>query len=447
MATSISCRACAMAVSVMFWACSDAHAENPYPVEWIAQIGTAYNDTASAVAVDGFASAYIAGSTTGSLGGINAGDYDAYLTKFDAAGAELWSRQLGTSSIELGSSLAIDDEGNIYFAGQTQGNLYGINAGKYDVFVTKYNPSGVALWSRQFGTVEDDRATALTLDGSGNVYLGGIRGYTIGSPGGAGNFNDGFLMKLNPSGDQLWSKQIVSAKDDEVRSVAVDDAGNIFISGTTRGDLAAPNAGSTDAFLMKFDPSGTELWSRQVGTSSSDFAPSVAVDGAGNAFITGYSTGNFGGPNQGYFDAYLMKYDSSGSTQWVRRFGGSYVDESYSVSVDAAGSVFISGRTDSGLGAVDPDDMDAFIVKLDTAGNQLWSELISSPGTDESYAITVDETGNLYMTGRTNNQLGGINKGGIDAFLVKFTVPEPASITLVVLNGLWLSLRRPRAAS
>jgi hypothetical protein len=134
--------------------------------------------------------------------------------------------------------------------------------------------------------------------------------------------------------------------------VAVDASGNAYISGRTDGSLGGPNAGGDDAFLAKYSSAGDLVWSRQIGTSSTDESWSVAMDGSGNAYISGNTLGSLGGPNAGGADAFLTKYDSSGNTLWSQQIGTSSDDYSRSVAVDASGNAYISGNTSSSLDSV-----------------------------------------------------------------------------------------------
>jgi len=111
--------------------------------------------------------------------------------------------------------------------------------------------------------------------------------------------------------EAVWSRQIGTPANDDAHSVALDASGNAYISGSTRGSLGGPKAGSDDAFLVKYDSSGSLLWSQQIGSWDGDAGRSVAVDAFGNAYISGYTTGSLGGPNAGGSDAFLAKYDSS----------------------------------------------------------------------------------------------------------------------------------------
>jgi hypothetical protein len=402
----------------------------PYQVSWSRQIGTSSSDYSNAVAVDGSGNAYISGYTAGSLGGTNAGGIDAFLTKYDTSGNVLWTRQIGTSSSDYSSSVAADGSGNVYISGYTSGALGGTSAGGVDAFLTKYDTSGNVLWSRQIGTSGGDYSKSVAVDGSGNVY---ISGYTSGALGGtnAGG-NDAFLTKYDPSGNVLWSRQIGTSSSDYGNAVAVDGSGNIYISGYTSGSLGGTSAGGVDAFLTKYDASGNVLWSRQIGTSSSDYGRSVAVDGSGNAYLTGYTSGSLGGTSAGGVDAFLTKYDTLGNVLWSRQIGTSGGDYSYSVAVDRSGNAYLSGSTDGSFGDVVAGRAHAFLVMYGRTGQFLWSREIGSLGYDYSVSVAVDGSANAYISGYTTGDLGGTNVGVIDAFLVKYFDP-PATVSLLAL--------------
>ncbi len=297
---------------------------------------------------------------------------------------------------------------------------------------------GVA-WTKQIGTVDDDASRSVALDALGNVY---ISGFTYGDLDGVqSGYGDAFLTKYDSAGNELWSSQIGSTAEDWSYSVAVDGAGHAYISGFTEGDFAGAHAGNQDAFLTKFDPTGNELWSKQLGTATSDYSRAVAVDASGNAYISGRTVGDLGGTNAGGSDAFLTKFDASGNELWSTQIGTTGNDISYSVAVDAAGNAWISGRTYNNLGGIYAGASDAFLAKFDASGNELWTTQIGTTEIDYSYSVAVDAVGHAYISGWTEGDLGGTNSGSADAFLVKFEVPEPASIGLLAL-GVPALLRR-----
>ena len=410
--------------------CGPVWGESPYPVAWSRQLGTSGEDVSWSVAVDNAGNAFISGYTYGSLGGGNAGLGDAFLAKYDPAGNLLWTRQLGTSANDYSFSVAVDGAGNAFMSGYTEGSLGGTSAGGSDAFLAKYDSSGNLLWTRQLGTSAYDYSNSVAVDGAGNAF---ISGHTYGSLGGtnAGG-DDAFLAKYDAAGNLVWTRQLGTSGWDESYSVAVDGAGNAFISGWTWGSLGGNRAGSIDAFLAKYDMAGNLLWTRQLGTWSADYSVAVAVDGAGNAFISGYTGGSLGGTNPGSEDAFLAKYDSAGNLLWTQQLGTSSIDRSESVAVDGAGNAFVSGWTQGDLGGSNAGWWDAFLAKYDAGGNLLWTQQLGTSSGESSYSVAVGVAGNAFISGRTVGSLGGTNAGGWDAFLVKYATPEPLVLAVEI---------------
>ena len=430
-------------ILALLLAAAAALAEDPYQVAWTAQIGTNSGDESWSVAVDGSGNAYISGCTYGDLGGPNAGLTDAFLSKFDLAGNELWTRQIGTSGYDSSRSVAVDASGDVYISGETYGDLDGANAGLYDAFLSKFDPSGNEVWTRQIGTSGWDQSWSVAVDASGDVYISGLTYGDLGGPN-AGSL-DAFLSKFDPSGNEVWTTQIGTGADDISRSVAVDAAGDVYISGLTYGDLGGPSAGSLDAFLSKFDSSGNELWTTQIGTSGWDQSFSVAVDASGDVYISGSTSGDLGGPSAGGSDAFLSKFDPSGNEVWTTQIGTSDGDSSVSIAVDASGDVYISGSTSGDLGGPSAGYEEAFLSKFDSSGNDLWTRQIGTRGWDESYSVAVDASGDVYISGRTDGDLCGLSAGSWDAFLVKYEVPEPATLFVMGCGAAGILRRRRRA--
>ncbi|GAH42330.1 unnamed protein product, partial [marine sediment metagenome] len=297
-------------------------AEDPYQVAWSRQIGTSTIDRSYSVAVDVFGNAYIGGITQGSLGGTSAGGVDNFLFKYDSDGNVLWSRQPGSTSSEYYGSVAVDSSGNAYLSGWTSGDLAADNAGGWDVFLVKYNSDGNVLWSRQTGSAGHDYVYAATVDALGNAYIcGSTKGDLAATNAG---YDDVLLIKYNSAGDLLWSRQIGTPEVDEGRGVAVDASGDVYVTGETSGNLARTRIGyDDDVFLLKYDPNGNLLWSRQTGTSEDDRGRSVAVDAPNNPLVSGYTLGSLGGPHLGHSDAFVIKYDASGNVIWSQQIGTS----------------------------------------------------------------------------------------------------------------------------
>jgi Bacterial Ig-like domain/Beta-propeller repeat len=282
---------------------------------WTRQMGTATADYAFGVATDGAGNVLVAGYTDGALDGqASAGGFDLFVVKYDANGAKLWTRQLGTAAGDYATGVATDGAGNVFVAGRTDGALDGqASAGGSDLFVVKYDANGVKLWTRQLGTANYDVASGVATDGAGNVF---VAGYTLGALDGqasAGGY-DLFVVKYDANGMKLWTRQLGTAGWDNASGVATDGAGNVFVAGRTDGALdGQASAGGSDLFVVKYDPNGLKLWTRQLGTAAADFANGVATDGAGNVFVAGYTGGALDGQaSAGGYDLFVVKYQSDG---------------------------------------------------------------------------------------------------------------------------------------
>ena len=329
-------------------------------VVWSRQIGSGSGDQSLSVAVDQLGNAYISGYTSGSLGGPNVGGPDAFLVKYDTSGSLAWSKQIGTSQTDVSYAVAVDGSGNSYVSGRTDGSLGGPNAGAGDAFLTKFAASGNVLWSRQIGTGSNEDIVTVAADALGNAYITGRTFGALGGPNAGGA--DVFLTKYNPSGSLVWTKQIGTSGWDLSESVAVDVLGNVYITGTTPGSLGGTSAGGIDVFLFKYDASGNVVWSRQFGTGENEFNFSVAVDDLGNAYVGGVASGS--GPTAGSADASLTKFDSSGNFLWSKQIGSSSDDYCYSVALDGMGNAYISGMTTGSLAGPNAGNSDAFLVKF-----------------------------------------------------------------------------------
>ncbi len=141
----------------------------------------------------------------------------------------------------------------------------------------------------------------------------------------------------------------------------------------------------------------------------------------------------------------MSKYDAGGSLQWTRQLGTANIDLSNSVSTDGMGNVYLSGKTYGSLGGVNAGLDDAFVSKYDTAGVLQWTQQLGTAIQDESFGVSADGKGNVYLSGMTRGSLGWANEGGVDAFVAKFGIPEPATSTMLTVVLALLSLKRDRS--
>jgi hypothetical protein len=169
---------------------------------------------------------------------------------------------------------------------------------------------------------------------------------------------------------------------------------------------------------------------------------SVAADGSGNPYVSGSTTGSLSCPNKGSWDVFLAKYNTDGSLLWTDQIGTSAEDKSYSITVDDSGNAFISGYTKGNLDGTNVGSSDVFLAKYDSSGSLLWTEQLGTSNLEESYSVAVDANGNAYISGFTFGSLCGTQIGSADAFLIKFEVPEPCTVCLLAIGGAILLKRR-----
>jgi Beta-propeller repeat/Bacterial pre-peptidase C-terminal domain len=387
-------------------------ASNQLNLEWIRQLGTTGDDYSNSVATDSAGNVYITGYTEGSLGGANAGGWDAWFAKYNSSGTLLWKKQVGTASEDSSYSIAVDNTGNIYITVEG-GNPSGDINSEDNIWLAKYDTDGNFLWTQELGSNGYVFSSSLTVDRTGNVY---ITGATWGS---TEEDIDVVLTKYDGNGNLIWNKKLGTTSYDDSSSVAVDSNGNVYITGGTQGALGGASAGDFDAWVAKYDSNGNQVWNKQLGTNARDSSFGVSFDSNGNVYITGGSEGGLGGNSALGVDAWLAKYSATGNLLWSKKLGTSGFDVSNDVVVDSAGNVYITGLTDGVLEGTNAGEVDAWIAKYDSNGNQISIKQLGTSNNDVSRSITIDSNGNVLITGTTRGNFAGTNTGEIDAWFAK----------------------------
>jgi len=450
------------------------------PLVYSTYIGGSGNDEGWGIAVDGSDNAYVTGYTystdydvtPGAFQTTNDGGWDVFVTKLNASGSGLvYSTYIGGSTTDMGYGIAVDGSGNAYVTGFTISTNYDVTPGAFqttndgglDVFVTKLNASGSGLvYSTYIGGSDYDYGYGIAVNGSGNAYVTGrtssndydVTTGVFQTTNGGGK--DVFVTKLNASGSSLvYSTYIGGSNDDEGYGIAVDGSGNAYVTGYTQstdydvtaGAFQTTNGGNKNVFVTKLNATGSGLvYSTYIGGSGVDEGRDIAVDGSGNAYVTGYTqstdydvtTGAFqttyGG---GTYDVFVTKLDASGSgLVYSTYIGGSAIEVGYGIAVDNSGNAYVTGNTSSSdydvtAGAFQTTNggtNDVFVTKLNASGSGLvYSTYIGGSGFDEGYGIAVDGSGNAYVTGYTQSTDYDVtagafqttNGGGRDVFVTK----------------------------
>lgn len=380
-------------------------------------IGTAGIDLFTSTATDS-GNIYVAGATTGSVAGENAGAYDPIVTKYDSDGNQIWNIQFGSANFDWITALDTDDQGNFYVAGYTEGNLGDSkNAVVSDVWLAKYDSNGNQIWLEQFGTEIINRTFGIDVDSNGNVYLSG---YTIEQTRNS-QTDDSWVTKYDSNGNRQWFSEFGTPQYDEAYDVAVDNEGNVYSTGWTLGDLEGSNSGIYDIWLAKHNNDGELQFIEQFGSEDYEFPWGIDTDSQGNVYVTGWTLGDLEGNNAGSYDVWLAKYNSNGDRMWIEQFGTQGDDSLLfgDLEVDEAGDIFLTGHTDGNLGGDNTGSYDAWVAKYDTNGTQQWIEQFGTDDLDYAHDISGNEAGNLYVTGITEGSLGKTNTGAADGWTVK----------------------------
>ncbi|HEV8304104.1 MAG TPA: SBBP repeat-containing protein [Gemmatimonadales bacterium] len=462
-------------------------------------LGGTGDEDGSAITVDGNGYIYVTGSTAsidfpataGAFRTTFAGVKDVVVSKLDPSGAGLvYSTYLGGANEDAGAGIAVDAAGYTYIAGETYSNDFPTTAGAFRAtapgslgtrfagFVAKLDPAGSSLAYSTYlgGSTGSDDARAIALDGAGNAYVTGAA-TSSDFPVTAGALRaslsgqeDGFVTELDPSGSALvYSTYLGGRSTEHGTDIAVDAAGYAYVTGRTSSSdfpvtagafqtTKASNGTAHAAFVSKVNPGGSGLaYSTYLGGSGSDRGVSIALDAAGNAYVTGRATSTdfplTAGAVQtalaGGRDAYVAELNPSGSgLVYSTYLGGAADDEGADIGVDAAGNVYVAGTTESTnfpvtAGAVQPAPaglVEAFVAKLSPSTSTLaFSTYLGGTGDDETMGVAVDAAGYAHVTGTTSSAdfpttAGAVDptsNGLADIFVVKIgDSGQPATLAL-----------------
>jgi hypothetical protein len=393
--------------------------ESAVTTGWTRQFGTTNVDEAVAVTMDRSGNQYVAGWTQGVLPGqTSAGSLDAFVRKYDPAGTEVWTRQFGSSDRDYLRGVVSDSAGNIYLAGETEGTLPGqASAGGRDAFLSKYDAAGTELWTRQFGGGGGDGAAGVALDATEQVYIVGTTRGTMPGQTTGGDY-DAFARKYDPSGTEVWTRQFGGIEGEGARGVAVGPEGRLLIVGTTQGSFPTQsNAGGFDAFVTSYDIEGNAVWMRQFGTRFNDYGVSVATDGRGEVTVVGSTDGALPTKTSGGgTDGFLRRYDATGTPLWTEQFGGVHTDAAMSVAMDPAGRIFVAGSTERSGPGRPGRGLEAFVSCYDSFGQQQWVSEFGTEATDLALGVASDGRV-IHLVGSTLGSLPGqTSTGSRDAF-------------------------------
>ncbi|MBT4486382.1 MAG: hypothetical protein HN732_14180 [Rhodospirillaceae bacterium] len=377
---------------------------------WSRLLGATDDANGFAVAVDANDDIVIAGNVMGSLSATSyGGNYDSFVTKFDSTGAEQWTRQAAPYANDGALALTTDASGNIFVAGQTYSEIgTGVtHAGGSDGYLSKLDTDGTLVWNKQFGGTGSDRATAVAVDGSGNIYVAGEKdGNAILS-----RYVDSDVSQTPDWEVNLGALNT----DGTVTDIAVGSSGNVYVSGQTTnaalsGSIVNAHSGGSDGFVTQVVDSGGSAavgWTTYVGSASTDTVNGIAVKpsvGADEIYLTGATQGAVdGGADATVQDAFAMKLDNTGTEVWVDQNHGAVSQGGNAIALDDTATSIISrlGLPTGELPATPPSE----ILSLTTLRPGQYFSIRVDGGVTKRIEIETDDSLG-FLSFKINRALG-----------------------------------------
>ncbi len=419
---------------------------------WAKGSGGLNNDAGRAVCTDPSGNIIVAGGffapsmqigtvTVNSLGG-----GDIYLAKFDPQGNMIWIQTIGGTGLEVVGSVCTGTNGNIFICGSYDSPVLTIGTGtlgqasttgNMDMFVAQYSTGGSCLWSSKYGGASSEQAKGIAYSSALNNVI--VTGYfntptfafgtfnVSNSSTGGGNY-DAFVARFNTTfGTATGAFATGGVNSNDYGLSVVTDASNIYIGGTfspvtgstsTIGS-AVTSLGSQDVFIAKYNNSQVFQWVRTGGSASTsaDYFLSMDIDASSNIYFCGsyfslpMTIGSATLPNSGQGDAFIAKYNSSGTFQWANSLGSPFAECANGVAVDGNNNIYLTGYFSGTVVTVGTHTLtnttagstqDIFVVKYNPTGTAQWATSAPCVGYESGYGIAADAIGNVYVTGAYN---------------------------------------------
>jgi hypothetical protein len=458
--------------------------------QWTKTMGDTLLDYAKGIAVDDSGNVYTVGTFSGVVdfnpgAGVNnlssPNSPSVFISKLDANGNFKWARKIGGTLSVYGNDIALNSLGELYIVGSFSGttdfnpSVIFINnvtsSGNRDAYVLKLSSAGAFIWVKTFGDNGKDEANRLALSSNGDVHVTGRFELTVDFNPNVGTANltavneDAYILKLDASGNYIWSKKLGGTGDEEGLDMAIDDIGNVYSIGSFDADIdldpsiinstSITTNGLRDIYISKLSASGNFIWGKRIGNANNDFASGIALDTTSNPYISGYfeDTLDFN-PGAGttnlianFTDAYVLKLTAiSGNFTWVKQIGGGNFDRAYGITIDKNNAVYTIGQFkstvdfDPGPGTFNlsgtGNGRDLFVLKLSDAGNFIWAKATGGSGDVYASSIAVSAMNDVLVTGyfedtvdfNDPNAVNLSSNGMRDIFIYKLSQNNPSDL-------------------
>ena len=395
-------------------------------------IGTVGQEKAGGIGVDSMGNVYVAGSTDNSFTGFNQGGRDGFLVKYDKDGNEVWKKSVASSQNDEINQLKIDQNDNIFVVGTTDGSINnGILRGGSDVFIVKYDSAGTIVWSKQFGTNDDDTGQSLHVDdATGEVY---VVGSTFGSFYPFISLEDGldgFLQKFDANGTADWFHQTRSIGKQIYDGVGIgknlNGDRNVYITGNSSQNRLNEPMLNNQLIVIELTQAGIPVMSRSIGNQEDEFSGGMA-EGLDGKLYNGFSSKGFTGSTRGGFDCHIRDITDVGFD--YKRVWGGEGDDILTDIVGLDGQLYATGRTDNdfeeggNVAQTHIGGQDIFISATNTeVGGISWRHIIGNTSDNMGHRIAARD-GAVYVLATTEDGFeNSIALGGTDLLIVQYDI-------------------------
>lgn len=385
---------------------------------WGRQMGTAQNEVAFDVLTDSQENVYIYGNSTGKIGNGHLGGKDGFISKIDSNGSTQWTQQIGTGKEDEIKHTVYDRNRTLYMVGYQGAKMVDNRNQGGDILVISMDTSGTINWQKTYGTDAHEEGLSIALGREGDLFITGITFGTFGEQ--QFGKTDAFILKLDSTGNQLNIVQFGTPEHDRGMGLVCGADSSIYVAGFTGGKLGNRHYGDLDAFWARYDEQLQLMKLEQFGTEMHDMVSIIRTDDQCNVYLAGSTAGDLGKPQVGRGDNFIRKLNPQGDLQWQRQFG----TEKW----DGVNGVEIIGDKIVVSGCQNWPSCESFCTMFDADGNRLWSRTYTAQGAGGGTCgkgICITHKGFIYQTGNTGGSLFSNITGDHDLFILKLKLhPE-----------------------
>lgn len=365
------------------------------------------------------------------------GSVDFWILKLNSVGVIQWQKTLGSLNTDSAYDIEQTSDGGYVFIG-TVGNSNGDVVGSFgsQIWVVKLNSTGTITWQKTLGGTYDENGYCIKQTTDGGYIIAGSNNSSDGEVTGNHGFIDAWIVKLSSTGVLQWQKSYGGTEFDEAFSIKQTSDGGYIVAaytGSNNGNVTNFR-GFYDAWILKLNSSGNLVWQKTIGGSSQDRIDKIEITSDGGYILAGGTGSNNGDVfgNHGGYDAWVVKMNSSGTIQWQKTIGGTTIDVAKSIIQTTDGGYAVVGNTASNDGDViggHPNN-DGWLFKLNSSGALQWQKYFGETGIDTMNSIKQTIDGGFILAGTSNSVTieGNTNHGSDDLIVTKLS-PENLSIT------------------